>query len=256
MTPLLDAGLWLLRRLPLGLASAIGWLVAAVWWTLLPVRRRVAVENLRRALPEASPRAVLTRMMHDLVLGFVEAVQFERLHIVVEGVEGVSGAVILGGHAGNWEATLYALAERTPTAIFLRTPSHPWVRARMSELRAAHRVHALETGATLNDAWAAFDSGRSVLFVQDQRHRRGILSPFFGRDCATSTGFATAVLRTGRPVYGLWQWREGVGRHRVRLEPLAVSGDVQALTDAANRWYEAQIRARPHGWLWLHRRWS
>ncbi len=253
---LLAPALFLARRTPLSVASAGAWVIATLWWFVLPIRRRVAMENLHRALPALAPRRVLMRMMHDLALNFVEAVQFENVSITVEGFEAVGNSVLLGGHGGNWEATLYALGERAPTAIFLRTPSNPWVAARLAELRATHRVVALETGATMADATLALARGESVIFVQDQKHRNGLFASFFNAPAQTSAAFAVAAQKSGRPAYAFWQWREGTGRHRVRVWPIDTSGDVQAVTEAGNRFYEARIREHPHGWLWLHRRWG
>ncbi len=246
----------MLRKLPLGLASGLGWVLAWLWWTVLPLRRREAVDNLRHAMPELSPGPVLRRMMHDLVLGYVELFQFERLQIDVTGAENVRGAIVIGGHGGAWDVALLAWAEAFPLAIFLRTPKDPFVAKLLADMRDAHGVVRMETGATMKDAYAQLESGRNVYFVQDQRHNKGPALPFLGRPARTSLGAAVASLKTGRPVYGAWQWREGVGRHRLHIAPLVVEGTAEERTVQMNRFYEEQIRARPHGWLWLHKRWS
>lgn len=250
-----DAFVALVARLPLRWLDRAAWLVAWAWWWVLPVRRRVAVANLALALPGVAPRPVLVRMMHDLVLGLCELLHWDELEVRFEGFEEVQASVLLGGHGGAWEVALCGLAERTPIAIFLRTPTDPWTRRFLSRLRAEHRVEALETGSTMDDARRAIERGASLIFVQDQRHARGIASPFFGSPAMTSAAFAVAARERGR-AFAFWQVREGVGRHLLRAEPFAVEGDVQAVTDAANRYYEARIREHPHGWLWLHRRWA
>jgi KDO2-lipid IV(A) lauroyltransferase len=259
----LDLLLAVLSRVPLPMASGFAWGIAWLWWWVLPIRRRVAAENLRRALPDVPVRPTLTRMMHDLVLGYVEILDLSRVRVDVAGAEAVPpGALLLGGHGGSWDLALLRWADAIPLAIFLRTPADPWARARIAALRAAHDVRALETGARMDAAYAALDEGRSVFFVQDQHFARGIPSPFFGRPSPTSLGIAAAALRTGRPIFGAWQWREGPGHHRLHVAPLPLppptgdrDADLRAITDACNGFYEAQIRARPHGWLWLHRRW-
>lgn len=251
-------------RLPLRLASALGWAVAWTWWALVPIRRREAVEQVRAALPGVAPRPLLTRMMHDLVLGYVELLHYERGRVRVDVDAGAvpPGSLLLSGHGSAWDLALLACADTLPTAIFLKTPADPWARRRLAEVRARHDVYALETGSTLQDAFRVLEAGRSVIFIQDQRYARGIESPFFGRPARTSTGLAAAVLATGRPVYAAWPTRVGLGHHRLRWAPLPLppptgdrERDRQAITDAANAWYEARIREAPHAWLWLHRRW-
>lgn len=251
-------GVAMLSRLPLGLASVLCWVIAWTWWAILPIRRREAVERLREALPDVAPGPTLRRMFHDICLGYVEILQLDRVEVVVEGPTDVTGSLLLSGHGGSWDLALLKWGDTFPMAIFLRTPKDPWARDFIAAQRAAHRVRALETGATMKDAYAALDEGLNVMFIQDQRFNDGLLSPFFGRPAKTSAGLAAAARKSGRPVYGCWQWREGVGRHRLKIELLSPPPEptIQAWTDLANRWYEAQIRARPHGWLWLHRRWK
>ncbi len=258
-----DLLVMLLARLPLRLAHWIAWGIAWTWWWILPIRRREATIALHAGLPGLPARTVLTRMMHDIALGYVEILQFNRLEIVVEGAEALPpGALVLAGHGGSWDLALLAWADAFPLAIFLRTPSDPWTARFLAGHRARHDLLALETGARMDAAYAALESGRAVLFIQDQRHASGIWSPFFGQPARTSAGIAAAHLKTGRPIWGAWQSRIGVGRHRLTIAPLphpAALGDraldTQAITDATNRWYESRIRAEPHGWLWLHRRW-
>jgi KDO2-lipid IV(A) lauroyltransferase len=261
-----DLLLALLARLPLAFADAGSWLLAWTWWWVLPVRRRVAVENLARALPEAPPRRTLTRMFHDIALGYVELLHYDRggnVRVEVDAAEVPPGSILLSGHGGSWDLALVASAEVLPIVIFLRTPANPWVRTRLAGLRERHGVGALETGTRMDAAYDALSQGRSVYFVQDQHFANGLPSVFFGRPARTSAGLAAAVLRTGRPVFAAWPVRLGRGRHQLRFERLDLptptgdrAVDAQAITDATNRWYEARIRERPHGWLWLHRRWK
>ncbi len=255
-TWVLNALVAVVRRIPLDVANLLAWGIAYTWWWILPIRRRVAVENLVAALPGVSVRSTLIHMMHDLVLGYVELLDYSRLRVVVEGAAGVRGGVMVGGHGGSWDVALLGLGQAFPLSIFLRTPTDRWVQALLAELRDTYHVHRLETGADMASAYAALAAGRNVFFVQDQRHNRGPALPFFGRPARTSMGAAVAAAKAGAPIYGVWQWREGVGRHRVHVRRLEVPGDAEAVTTQLNAFYAEQIAARPHGWLWLHKRWG
>lgn len=255
----------LMRRMPLGVANALAWALAWTWWWLIPVRRRVAVDNLRHALPDVAPRPTLTRLMHDLILGYIEFVQHDRktVEVIVEGWEAMKArpGVLLAGHFGSWDNMLIALADRAPVSVFLRMPTDPWARQLVHDVRAAHGVEGFEDRGSMADACRAIESGRTVFFVQDQHYAKGMVLPFFGRPCRISPGYAAAVAR-GYPAWVIYTYREGVGRHRVRVDPFPVppltgdkAADVRAINIAILGWYEERIRERPWSWLWLHRRW-
>lgn len=254
--------------LPIPVLDAAAWLLAWLWWWLLPIRRREAQQNLRAALPEHATdggRRVLCRMMHDILLSYLELCRWDRLQVTVQGGEGLRAQAgpVLFGHLGAWDVGLLAIGDTVPTACFLRPPADPRARRFIAGLRDQHDVVRLEAGASLKDAGALISGGRSVLFVQDQRFNRGLEVEFFGRPALTSAAFAVCVLKDpARRAWTAATWREGPARHCVRIDPFPLppltgdrEEDVRRITQATARWYEDRIRERPHGWLWLHRRW-
>src|SRR6185295_3136563 len=105
--------------------------------------------------------------------------------------------------------------------------------------------------------YEALARGRAGTFFLDQRLKRGIPVPFFGRPAWASAALAAAHARTKLPVYFINSWREGVARHGARFEgPLPMTGDIERDTAALTAVYERVIRERPHNWFWLHDRWK
>ena len=107
----------------------------------------------------------------------------------------------------------------------------------------------------------ALEAGRMVMFVQDQRHNRGIVAKFLGRPARTSAAFAAMVHRTRAPVVGLWQERTRSG-HRCWFQPLPVDipedrdQAIPILTQVSQDYYSSQIKTQPANWWWLHHRWK
>ena len=60
---------WLVSRIPLRLGWLIGWALAWLWWTLIPIRKRQVVADFSKALPGVSPGPALRRMLAGIVLG-------------------------------------------------------------------------------------------------------------------------------------------------------------------------------------------
>ena len=259
----------LFRALPAawlgGLATALAW----VWWLVVPVRRRVAVDNLRRALPEVPVRGVLVTCLRERILDQFELLRWlghARVHAPTDVQVGADtlpppGALVVSAHLGAWDLGLATLARRRSTAAYLREPTASWARRLLRESRGPLRPMDARKG--LAPAREALDHGECVVFVIDQHVGSGVALPFLGRPARSSTGAARLSLQSGAPVWTARVVREGALQHRIVAAPLALppptgdeTQDVAARTLAMNAWVEAEIRRRPGDWLWLHRRWK
>ena len=260
-----------LSRLPLRLAWLIGWALAWIWWTALPIRRAVAVDNLRQALPEVRPGPALRRMMAGLVLGYVEMLhQLRRpcIEMEMDGLEPLrahlatgQGCVVLMGHFDCWDLVgpLMCYSAGVPGSAVINVPANKDIAALIERVRLALGVIPIP-----GNSWGAarrvfehLEEGRVVAFFLDQRFNGGIPVDLFGRPAWTTRVPATLAARAGVPVFTAHYWRVGVGRHRGVVEgPLTLSGDADEDTRRFAAFYEEKIRERPHNWLWLHRRWK
>ena len=264
----MSGALWAFSRLPLWLSSAIARGLAWVWWLLVPVRRSVAKDNLRHALPEESAGPLLRESLHSLILGYVEfskesrapflEFEFEDFEPLCERAERGEGSLVLTGHGGAWELIGLACARELnlPISLIARIPSNASTRAAVDELRKSYGLEVLPPEGSFFQAAQAYEQGRVVVFLLDQRHNRGLPVPFFGRPAWTSRALALLVKRKNAPVFGAWSYREGLGGHRFRLSPaLHLSGEVEQDTAQFMGFLEDRIRERPAHWLWLHDRW-
>ncbi len=234
---------------------AVGWL----WWSLLPIRKRLAVEAYRACFPERDP-AELRRSVGEMVEGYLDLVRGERCEF--EGLEELEGpGLVLCGHFGAWDLTLISAGRVRPMTAFVKAPSNALAAWWIERQRRRGGVQLLPPRNSIRAAYRALEEGRFIAFIQDQRHNAGIEVPFFGRPARTSEAFAAMAWRTRAPLYGVWQWREG-GRYRARVERLGweIPDDreqaIHELTARSQAWYEEKIRIRPHSWLWLHDRWK
>ncbi|HJN75809.1 MAG TPA: lysophospholipid acyltransferase family protein [Myxococcota bacterium] len=261
------AAAWVLGRIPLPLARLCAWALSWIWWLLVPIRRNVAAANLSRAFPELPPGPTLRRTVAEILLGYTELLRHFRdpVHIEWEGVDPIrerhargEGTLVIGSHSGSWDLAMAAFpkSQEVPLSVFVKPPAQGEVARVIADIRDKAGLYLLPPGSSMRHAYEALDAGHMVIFVMDQRRNQGIPVPFFGQPAWTSPAAAAAHARTGVPVFGCWQWREGTGRHRVRFYgPLELSGDVEDDTARLTRWYEERLRERPHGWLWLHDRW-
>ena len=262
---------WLVARTPLPLAAALAWIASWLWWTVLPIRRRLGVESFRTALPGKEPGPPLRQMLRGMILGYFEL--FRELHrpgtvnlaidnlpeIVARSRRG-EATLILATHLGSFDLIGGLLVNRTgvPSTVIVKVPRAKGLADLLEKVRSDYGFGILpnKEGA-MAKVYELAARGELIGFFLDQRLSRGIPVPFFGRPALTAPSLAVAAAKTGVAVYFLEYWREGVGKHGCAFHgPLPVTGDVEADTAAFTLRIEEAIRQRPHSWLWLHDRWK
>ncbi len=273
----------LLRRLGPVRSSNLGGAIARTVGPWLPPSR-TADRNLRRALPEldeAARRRIVRGVWDNLGRTACELPHMGALRATpagpgwevtggehLEALAREGGPVLMfGGHIGNWEMLPPVTASYgLPFANIYRASPNTAVDGLVRALRSAGNpgMPQFPKGARgARDALAHVLRGGSLGLLVDQKMNDGIEATFFGLPAMTANALASIAVSRRLPVVGANVIRLGPARCRVAVEaPLAlpVTGDrradVLALTQAVNDSLERWVRARPEGWLWLHRRWK
>jgi len=277
------ACLALLRALGPVRASNLGGALARTIGPLLPVSR-VADANLRLAMPEldgAARRRIVRGVWDNLgrtAAEFPHLAQMRRSErgpgweiVGEEHLHPVAArggpAIFFSGHIGNWELLPPVVAAfGMPMSSMYRPAANRAVDALIAELRRAavgSDVAMFPKGAAGGRAALAHMARGGYLgMLIDQKLNDGIAVEFFGRPAMTAPALAALALRFRCPVIPGYSERIGPARLRFTAEPpldLPDTGDrtadIATLTRAVNATLERWIRARPEGWLWLHRRW-
>ena len=271
------------RALPFAWTSALGAGVGLLAFHLMGRRRRIAVENITRALGptvdgvsahELARRAfaqigrsfleflALPRLGHEGLLARVEMIGFEQ---VLEWARAGRGAVLLTAHYGNWEILGASMRAVGALVRYLLPPqSNEGSDAYFDSIREKLGIPSVKIGYGMRGALKALRAGAFLGMLPDQDARRvGIHVPFFGRPASTHTGPARLAYRARCPIaIGLI---ERMSKGRFRSQVLAVlvpdpereeAREVERITRAINETIEAGVRRRPDHWYWLHRRWK
>lgn len=253
---------WVLTWTPLWLAAVLCKVLSWVWWLIIPVRKRLAQDNLRHALPALSSGATLRAAFASLALGFIELLQVQRGRVTLEFhgdpallERGLSAqaSLFIGCHSAGFEAATHLFAKRVPTSAFVRPPRQESARLLMERLRGD--LQTLPPHGSMALGYEALSQGRTLMFALDQRRAEGIPVDFFGRPAWTSPAVAVAAKRTGLPVFGGWIRRSAPGVLHAHVERIDLEGDIERDTQRMSDWMEAHVRREPDTWLWLHDRW-
>lgn len=263
-------------------------LLGKLAYYILPVRRRVVLENLRRVFGDDAPPPLIRRLAQASYGHFLESmlewrkvsrlseeerrslVRIENIDAWFGRVQPKRGVILAGGHFGNWEIVPRLLSasfpEREHFAHVLRRPVKPrWLEPYVLEKFRARGADVLPKIGSLSRILRLLRRGQSVVFIMDQHasRRDGVTVSFFGHPVSVFRSLALVALRTGAPVVPFCSWREAGGKHVLRFEEALPTGEttspdeaVAELTQACLRVFERFVLAHPEQWFWFHRFWK
>ena len=270
----------LLRLMDIETASALGgWL--ALKLGPLTGSHRVVQRNLRLAFPELSEaeRERIARAQWDNLgrstfeLPFMEELQPHRGRVEMVGAERLeeirtSGkpVVFISGHFSNWEVMPCAIVDAGITCqMTYRAANNPYVDKLIRDARAKYGVQLFAPKGSdgSRELLAAMKRGESVALMNDQKFNGGVAAPFMGQLAHTAAAPSRLALRFGAVLQPMSVERLPRARFRVVVHPPielertgSRSADLEAGVAKVNAFVEAQVRARPLEWFWVHKRWS
>jgi len=268
-----------LRVLPLGVCFGLGAVVGTVAWLILPGYRRLAKENLSKALGTDNPkfRPSLVTLRHFQRLGanicssFRVAAMSEaevRRCATVENIEAVTtalhrgkGVVLMISHIGNWELFAQANfhAAPYPTGTVYQSIRNRFIDDLINGDRRRKGVATFDRKRGLSKALTMLREGGLVAVLVDQHAGpSGIWTPLFNRLCSTSPLAASLAIGTGAAIIPMAVQTVGFAKWKIiaKAEIRVDSEDPALITARVNRVLEEQIRDSPEDWFWVHARWK
>lgn len=268
----------LLARLPLpvlhGVSASLAWLA----FNLFRWRRRLVLNNLRRAFPDQSEQArvaiarrhfqaLFDTAAETLKAGSISAEQLQA-HVAMPNINVLDELVdtpflLVGGHQGNWEWQMLALS--TQLQIPLEAVYAPLPSAALDEFMAAARsrfgITLIEQAQTLPEIAKRLKQPRALIMLADQNPRRDAERcwlTFLQQDTAFGLGLEKIARLTRYPVVFFNGARVARGRYELRFEVIArppYDKEGHGVTVAYASALQRSIEAHPEDWLWNYERW-
>jgi KDO2-lipid IV(A) lauroyltransferase len=276
--------------IPERFVPGIGRLTGKILHRVLPNRRRIAVDNIRKALPfmkrhpnwtgsfETAEEIAMATFMN---LG-ISIVEVCRLYhgkgdilidsIEVKGRENFDssrgkhkGLIFVGGHCGNWELmslSFKKLFNENAWAI-VRHQNNPYLNALVEKMRMSHGNKVIYNRAALRQILGVIKGDGVIGMLADQAifPEYGELIEILGRQAWANKAPVIIAHKTGVPLVPVFMHREK-DRHILTIHPEyescgdrsenGILHDIQALS----RYLEDFICAHPADWYWVHRRWK
>ena len=249
----------------------------------MPKWRQIARANLQRAfgaeLVDAEIEQLLKRnfdhygrtLIEFLVMRRWRGAELER-RVALEGREWAEaalargqGVILVTAHYGNWELLAARLVHAGyPLSVIARDADDRATNALINRIRGDCGYRVISRRDSARPALQCLRRNEMLGILLDQNTSSGeVYVPFFGQLAATATGPAVLARRTGASIVPIFCRRRPDGMHVARFLPpvdLVMTdnreGDVHAITARVTAVIEAEIRAEPTQWFWIHQRWK
>lgn len=268
-----------IRALPLRICFALGQCIGAMLWAILPGYRRLARENLTRALGGEMDARAIRRLTfkHFTTLGANTCCAFRmaamteaqiRACTTIENFDALlaaaargRGIVFMISHIGNWElfAQMNFLAPGLRTGTVYQAIRNKYIDDLINRDRRRNGVGTFDRKRGIAKAVTLIREGGLVGVLVDQHAGdAGVWTPFFDSLASTSPLAASLATRSGAAVIPCAVFTEGFARWRLAVgDEIAYDPEKpDQLTAGINAALEAQIRRSPADWFWVHNRWK
>jgi KDO2-lipid IV(A) lauroyltransferase len=275
--------LGLARTMDVDRASALGGRLGR-FLAARTLRRPATIATIRTAFPErdeAAATELVDAMAENLGRTVAESAHLDKFmgdagreRFTFEGLDNLERAraagqplLVISGHFGNWEVIFPAMHHAGIAAGGItRRPNNPyladWFANNRSRLGFDQQYPKGSDGT--RQMLLRLKKGGDMAMLVDQHLAQGIPAPLFGQPAMTVHTPAVLALKHGVTVLPIGVRREPDGaRFRAVIHPaLSLPGtgnegrDIYQMTAALNAFVEAEVRARPGHWLWMHQRWK
>jgi KDO2-lipid IV(A) lauroyltransferase len=267
------------RRSLASLRRTAGRIAALIWRS--GVRRRMMLNNLRRAFPTATEEELnhiarlsivnICKTMAELVkMRWMTDDELKAL-FTIEGVENLEaafargkGVLLITAHFGNWELCGGLLSVLGyPMNVIARDASQDYTRDLVNDARRSKGVKVFGRWDA-REILRAIKNGECVAILPDQHAAEAAVRvTFLGRPADTATGPIMFARRTGAAIIPGFIYRQPDDHFLLRLLPEVVpvetddrDADLITNVQCLNDIIGAQILQHPEQWLWLHNRWK
>lgn len=274
---------YLTKLLGLQLSRRLATPLAAFFYFIVPIRKKVVIENLVNAFPEYSEKKIkeitfgtyksfaitlleTLYIPHISSTEMIDEVKCNNLNILRDKIKSEKGVVYLSAHFGNWEYFALSTGLQLDHALYLiiKPQRNPYVTEFLNKARTKWKNEVIPMGVSVRQAYKVLSERKMVAMAADQRgHLDGLRIDFFGRPAAMYPGSAVLALRTGASLIYAIIFRNPDYSYTINFEEMPVDdiagSEDEKVREILKRYInhlEKYIKQYPEQWLWMHKRWK
>ncbi len=258
-------------------------ILASVFFYLIPIRKQVVFENLRKAFPEFEEKKIKEIAFgcyRSFIISFFEILYMQKMNrteivnmlnvdnadIIVKNYQYGNGVILLSAHFGNWELIAASMSARIniPFHVVVKHQRNPYVDRKINSIRIKWGNEIVSLGISIRNIYKELKNKNLIAMVADQRGPAdGLRIKFFGIETAIYSGPAILAIKTGAPlIYGI-TIRQPDFSYKVILEKINLvdlpddeEEKVKEISQRLASFLEKYVRQYPEQWLWMHKIWK
>jgi Kdo2-lipid IVA lauroyltransferase/acyltransferase len=273
------------RMLGLKNARKFSGVVAAIFFYLVPIRKKTVLENLKKAFPEKSEKEInkiafatyksfSTALIEILLMPSMSRKEIEAAvdvpdefkQLILKRFNEGNGVILLSAHFGNWEYIAASVSAQInlPLYAIVKSQRNPYVNQWMNAAREKWLNKVVPLGMSVREIFKQLKEKRVVAMVADQRGPSdGIRVNLFGMRTSVYPGPAMLALKTKAPIIIGLNVRQKDNSYKVFFEEVCMENlpekDEDKIIEISQRhteFLERYVRQYPEQWLWMHKRWK
>lgn len=267
----------------LSLSRKLSTIFTFLFFYIIPVRKPVVFDNLRKAFPELEEKEIKKigfECYRSFITSFLEILYMPRMKrsdiinildagnadLIVKKYQHNKGVILLSAHFGNWELIAASVSARIniPFHVVVKHQRNPYVDRKINSMRTKWGNKIVSLGISFRNIYKELKNKNLVAMVADQRGpAEGLRVKFFGIETSIYSGPAILALKTGAPlIYGLTirqpDFSYKVIIDEINLENLPDDEEekVKEISQRHTSFLEKCVREYPEQWLWMHKIWK
>ena len=271
----------LMEWLPWPAAYAFGRFVAFLLKSVIKYRKQVVYQNIRLSFPHISETErlkiadsfyqYLGRLIAEsfkspsLTADFLQAnIEIDKeARLVFEQAAKHKRVMIVSGHTGNWEWSGHILSLNKFLSFYsLYKPlKNPWFDAWIRKPRTRFGLQLIDMNQTTRSLLSLKEENCAVVFIADQAPdpQGAYVNSFLNQETQWYTGPEKLAKKLKWPVLFSCCSVNDSDKYVVKAQWITENPQQEPdnfITQKLSECLEAEIKARPHLWLWSHKRWK
>lgn len=276
---------WVFKVIGLKNSRRFAFGFAFILFHIIPIRKKVVVENLTLAFPEKSSdeiEKIAYKNFKSTMITFVEFLSFKSLSrkellalgtVTEEESKSVydadklnNGGIYLTAHFGNWElgALWIGTNFNRSVHVLVKPQSNGYISDYIKSIRGKFGNVSIKTGASVRELFQTIKNNGIAGVVGDQRGPKELRRvKFFNRDTAIYPGTAAIGLKTRAPLFVMLFLRGEDFTYKGIVERISYDNlpenkedQIHEITQRYISILEKYVRQYPEQYFWMHNIWK